>query len=139
MTKAVGSQYGSFLWLALAMATPMVVLCALVALLSNQSAGTWVGPPLVMVLFAWLLHKTSTVTVDRSDVTIKTLFGGISVPWSDVASIEPHRFRAALVRMESGRRVWIQILDPGWKDRPVGRAIFAHLNSEELRREVEES
>ncbi len=136
MREVEGSQYGSFWFLALAMVVPVAICMSVFAAATGLSDATPIACSVVMVGFAWVLHRNSRVRVEDDGIVVKMMAGTLEIPWSDIESLEAHPLTARLLRRSNGKRVVVQILDPGWRSRPVGRAITARLRSDKHQREI---
>lgn len=69
------------------------------------------------------------IEVDDLGVTLRMAGPTLSIPWSDIERLEDHSLSARLLRRSNGKRVFVSMLDRGWTDRPVTRAIRSHLAS----------
>jgi hypothetical protein len=129
-----GPVCGSYVWLALAMVgaeTVILTICAVRWGWPPEAVIGGIGGMLILtaVMRGWL---QVTVLDDRL-----VYFSGINqfeTYWSEVESIEPHRFRANLVFKEPQRPGLITVrkrgfiyLDPKWPQRPVAKAVIARV------------
>jgi hypothetical protein len=82
-----------------------------------------------MTVMALFIQRRFIVEVDETGVTL--LMGGtaLSIPWSDTERVEGHHFSARLLRKSNGKRAFVSMLDLGWENRPVTRAIRVHLDT----------
>lgn len=105
----------------------IVVLVGIAAAFNVVTAGSVVAAAIASLIVSVWAQRYATVTVDDDGVLCVFPGGKLQIPWSDIESIEGHRFSARLVRSSTGKRPFFSMLDPHWRERPVTRAIRAHL------------
>jgi hypothetical protein len=109
------------------MVVPVALLFGLWSAFGAMSAGVPIACSLAMVAGAWWIRRSSVVSVDDSGVVIKMVAGRLTIPWTDIETLDGHRLSARLLRRSNGKRVFFAMLDPGWEGRPVTLAIRRHL------------
>ena len=105
----------------------IVVLMGIVAAFNVVTAGSVVAAAIPTLIFSVWAQRYAMITVDGDGVLCVFPGGKLQIPWSDIESIEGHRFSARLVRSSTGKRAFFSMLDPHWQERPVTWAIRAHL------------
>lgn len=127
MTKVQEPQYGSTGLLVLVSVVPVTLVFSLWSAVGGVSPSAPAGVFIGMLILAWWVRRSSVVSVDDAGVVIKTVAGRLTIPWTEIERLDGHRLSARLLRRSNGKRVFVQMLDPNWSNRPVSRAIHAHL------------
>jgi hypothetical protein len=81
-----------------------------------------------MLGLAVMIHRRNVVEVSDSGIKL-TMWGSasLSIPWSDVQSVQGHAMGLRVVRRSTPRRPLVQVFCPDPLNGVVGRAIRAHL------------
>jgi hypothetical protein len=123
VTTAKGPQYGSLPFTILILVGVLAVPVGSAAVLGGVGATDVISVSVGMLILALPIQRYETITVDLEGVKFRFPGGRLSVPWSDIESIEGHRLSARLVRTGTRKRPFFSVLDPHWLDRPVTRSI----------------
>ncbi len=128
MTTIKGPAYGSLTLLILVCVVPVALIFGLASAFGGWALAVPIGGSIGMLVLAVMMHRRCTVEVGEKGVTL-TMFGPRSfvIPWTDIERMENPPLGLRLVRRGTKRRPFVQFLCPNPLQRPVGRAIRAHL------------
>lgn len=130
-----GTWFGSYLGLAIVIVVPVAVVTVPLAAFGQVG---WILP-IGLVLGACfgpaVLRPTYQVSVRSAGVVLTMGPQRLDLDWSEIESIDPHRFRADLVFKEP-RRLGIRkrrsipliYCDPNWRNRPTVIAATRRFN-----------
>jgi hypothetical protein len=107
---------------------PIALIFGLATAFGGYSAAAPVGGSVGMLILALLIHRRCTVEVNDNGIKLK-MWGptSLSIPWSDVESVQGHAMGLRVVRRSTSKRPFVQIFCADPLDGPVGRAIRSHL------------
>ena len=127
-----GPQYGNLSLMIVVMVLPIALIFGLASAFAGWSVSAPVGGSVGMLVLAVIIHRRSVVLVDTEGITL-LMFAAQSVliPWSDIQVMEHRPLSLRVVRRATQKRAFVQILCPHPLERPVGRAIRAHLATAE--------
>jgi hypothetical protein len=128
MTTIKGPAYGSLTLLILVCVVPVSLIFGLASAFGRWALSAPIGSSIAILVLAVMMHRRCTVEVNEEGVSV-TMFGprSIVIPWTDIERTENPPLSLRLVRRGTKKRPFVQFLCPNPLQRPVGRAIRAHL------------
>jgi hypothetical protein len=109
---------------------PIALIFGLAAAFGGYSVAAPVGGSLGMLILSLMIYRRCIVEVSDNGIKL-TMWGSasLSIPWSDIDSVQGHAMGLRIVRRSTSKRPFVQIFCSDALNGPVGRAIRAHLRS----------
>ncbi len=125
-------QYASMGILIAVTVLPIALIFGLLAAFGGYSPAAPIGASIGMLILAVTIHRRSVVEVSDSGITL-TMLGpaSVSIPWSDVDSVQGHAMGLRVVRRSTPKRPLVQIFCSDPLNSLIGRTIRAHLQPPE--------
>jgi Na+/melibiose symporter-like transporter len=125
-------QYANLGILITVMVLPVALIFGLASAFGGFSVAAPVGGSIGMLICAINVHRRCIVEVNDKGIELTT-FGraSLSIPWSDVDSVEGHAMGLRIVRRSTAKRPFVQIFSSDPLNGPVALAIRTHQDTPE--------